>query len=53
MAKHQAIARAAPRPRFRRHITMIMLILMMVMIVCDVIAHRWGPTSPDVTRHLP
>jgi hypothetical protein len=50
MAKHQAIARAAPRPRFRRPVTMIML---MVMIVCDVIAHRWGPTSPDVTRHLP
>jgi hypothetical protein len=31
MAKHQAIARAVPRPRFRRPITMIMLILMMVM----------------------
>ena len=55
MAKKQAIARAAVRPRFRSTVTTIMLILMTVMIVRDILVRRWGgaPSSPDVTRRLP
>jgi hypothetical protein len=36
MPKYRAIARAAPRPRFRTMITTIMLVLMTVMIVRDI-----------------
>jgi hypothetical protein len=55
MKQNRAIARVAPRPRFRSTITTIMLILISMMIVRDVIARRWGspPASPDVTRRLP
>jgi hypothetical protein len=55
MPKHRAIARAAPRPRFRNMITTVMLVLMTLMILRDILVRRWGssPTSPDVTRRLP
>jgi len=55
MPKYRAIARAAPRPRFRNMITTIMLVLMTVMIVRDILVRRWGssPSAPDVTRRQP
>ncbi len=55
MHKNLAIARVAPRPRFRNAVTTIMLVLMTVMIVRDILVRRWGspPTAPDVTRRLP
>ena len=55
MPKYRAIARAAPRPRFRSMITMIMLVLMTVMILRDILVRRWGspPPAPDVTRRQP
>ena len=55
MPKNRAIARVAPRPRFRNALTTVMLVLMTVMIVRDILVRRWGPPppSPDVTRRLP
>lgn len=55
MPKNRAIARAAPRPRFRNTVTTIMLVLMTVMIVRDILVRRWGSPlpSPDVSRHVP
>jgi hypothetical protein len=42
MTKHSAIARVAPRLRFRNTVTRIMLVLMTVMIVRDILVRRWG-----------
>jgi hypothetical protein len=55
MPKDRAIARSAPRPRFRNTITTIILVLMTVMIVRDILVRRWAtpPASPDVTRRQP
>jgi hypothetical protein len=55
MPKYWAIARAAPRPRFRNMITTIMLVPMTVMIVRDILVRRWGssPSALDVTRRQP
>jgi hypothetical protein len=55
MPKNRAVARVAPRPRFRNAVTTIMVVLMTVMIVRDILVRRWGspPPSPDVTRQLP
>ena len=51
MPKYRAIARAAPRPRFRNMITTIMLVLMTVMIVRDILVRRWGLVSIGARRH--
>ena len=41
------------RPRFRRVITTVLLIMISVMIVRDILVRRWGAATPptsDVTR---
>ena len=41
------------RPRFRRVITTVLLIMISVMIVRDILVRRWGGSAPpaaDVTR---
>ena len=41
------------RPRFRRVITTVLLIMISVMIVRDLLVRRWGGSAPpaaDVTR---
>jgi hypothetical protein len=41
------------RPRFRRVITTVLLIMISVMVVRDILVRRWGGSAPpasDVTR---
>ena len=41
------------RPRFRRVITTVLLIMISVMVVRDILVRRWGGTAPpasDVVR---
>jgi hypothetical protein len=41
------------RPRFRRVITTVLLIMISVMIVRDILVRRWGGSAPpasDLTR---